>query len=1028
MSGFNLSEWALKHRSFIVYLMLISGIAGWMAYTGLGREEDPPFIIKTMVINTQWPGSTTQQMLEQVTDRIEKKLEELVALDYVRSYTKPGEAVIFVNLKDDTRATDVPEMWYQVRKKVNDIRMTLPTGVLGPFFNDEFGDTYSLVYAFTSDGFTHREMRDYLEQVRADMLHIDDVAKVDFIGTQDEKIYLEFSTKQMAALGINATTLMRALQEQNAVSPSGVLQTASEEISIRVSGSFASEKGLKMVNLRSGDHFYRLADIAKIKRDYVDPPQPMFRYNGQPAIGLALSMRQGGDILALGTKMEKKVEEIASKLPIGIDVHRVANQPHVVEEAVGEFTQILFEAIAIVLVVSFLALGWRPGIVVAIAIPLVLGITFVVMEYFEISLQRISLGALIIALGLLVDDAMIAIEMMIKKLEEGYDKFFSATFTYVSTAFPMLTGTLVTVAGFIPVGFAKSSAGEYTFTLFVVVAVSLIASWFVAVLFTPLLGIYILPDKMKAKHAKQSRSSGLFKRMLNLGLRFKYLVIAITISLFVVSVYSMQFVQQQFFPSSDRPELLVNVMLPKSASIQATEATVNRVEEILKAELDIEYWSFYIGSGAVRFYLPLDLELPNAFMAQAVVVTKGYEQRPQVKQRLEEAFATGFDNALIRVSSLELGPPVGWPLKFRVSGPDIMQTRSLANDFAGIIGQNPNVLNINYNWNELAKSIVVDVDQNRARSLGISSQQLASDINAVLSGVTITRIRDQIYLVDVVARAVKEERATLETLRSLQVATSSGRNVPLAQIASLSYRQEPPLVWSRDRVPTITVQADVPEHIQAITVVQQLQKDIAAFQARLPAGYELKLGGTIEDSAKAQQSIFVVFPLMLLVMITILMVQLMSFQNLALVLLTAPLGIIGVTATLLAFNVPMGFVSILGIISLSGMVIRNSVILIDQIEKNKAAGEHPWDAVVTATEYRLRPILLTAAAAILAMIPISTTVFWGPMAFAIMGGLAVATLLTLIFLPALYVTWYRLKPPGEDDERAQITEEVEAAS
>ena len=1028
MSGFNLSEWALKHRSFIVYLMLISGIAGWMAYTGLGREEDPPFIIKTMVINTQWPGSTTQQMLEQVTDRIEKKLEELVALDYVRSYTKPGEAVIFVNLKDDTRAADVPEMWYQVRKKVNDIRMTLPTGVLGPFFNDEFGDTYSLVYAFTSDGFTHREMRDYLEQVRADMLHIDDVAKVDFIGTQDEKIYLEFSTKQMAALGINATTLMRALQEQNAVSPSGVLQTASEEISIRVSGSFASEKGLKMVNLRSGDHFYRLADIAKIKRDYVDPPQPMFRYNGQPAIGLALSMRQGGDILALGTKMEKKVEEIASKLPIGIDVHRVANQPHVVEEAVGEFTQILFEAIAIVLVVSFLALGWRPGIVVAIAIPLVLGITFVVMEYFEISLQRISLGALIIALGLLVDDAMIAIEMMIKKLEEGYDKFFSATFTYVSTAFPMLTGTLVTVAGFIPVGFAKSSAGEYTFTLFVVVAVSLIASWFVAVLFTPLLGIYILPDKMKAKHAKQSRSSGLFKRMLNLGLRFKYLVIAITISLFVVSVYSMQFVQQQFFPSSDRPELLVNVMLPKSASIQATEATVNRVEEILKAELDIEYWSFYIGSGAVRFYLPLDLELPNAFMAQAVVVTKGYEQRPQVKQRLEEAFATGFDNALIRVSSLELGPPVGWPLKFRVSGPDIMQTRSLANDFAGIIGQNPNVLNINYNWNELAKSIVVDVDQNRARSLGISSQQLASDINAVLSGVTITRIRDQIYLVDVVARAVKEERATLETLRSLQVATSSGRNVPLAQIASLSYRQEPPLVWSRDRVPTITVQADVPEHIQAITVVQQLQKDIAAFQARLPAGYELKLGGTIEDSAKAQQSIFVVFPLMLLVMITILMVQLMSFQNLALVLLTAPLGIIGVTATLLAFNVPMGFVSILGIISLSGMVIRNSVILIDQIEKNKAAGEHPWDAVVTATEYRLRPILLTAAAAILAMIPISTTVFWGPMAFAIMGGLAVATLLTLIFLPALYVTWYRLKPPGEDDERAQITEEVEAAS
>lgn len=1028
MNGFNLSEWALNHRSFVVYLMLISGIAGLMAYNGLGREEDPPFVIKTMIINAQWPGSTTRQMLEQVTNRIERKLEELTALDYVRSYTKPGEAVVFVNLKEDTRAEDVPEMWYQVRKKVNDMRATLPLGVLGPFFNDEFGDTFSLVYAFTSDGFTHREMRDYLEQVRADMLLVDDVAKVDFIGTQDEKIYLEFSTKQMAALGINATTLMRALQEQNAVSPSGVLHTASEQISIRVSGSFASEQSLKTVNLRSGDHFYRLADIAEIRRDYVDPPQPMFRYNGTPAIGLALSMRQGGDILALGANMEKRVEQIVAKLPVGIDVHRVAHQPKVVKEAIGEFTQILLEAVVIVLVVSFLALGWRPGIVVAIAIPLVLGITFVVMEYLEISLQRISLGALIIALGLLVDDAMIAIEMMIKKLEEGYDKIFSATFTYVSTAFPMLTGTLVTIAGFIPVGFAKSSAGEYTFTLFVVVAVSLIVSWFVAVLFTPLLGVYILSDKMKLHKQKESRSSRWFKSMLNQGLRFKYLVIAATIGLFVVSIYGMQYVQQQFFPASDRPELLVNITLPKSASIQATEETVNRVEEILKAEQDIEYWSFYIGSGAVRFYLPLNPELPNTFMAQAVVVTKGFEQRPQVKQRLEEAFSTGFDNALIRVSSLELGPPVGWPLKFRVSGSDIMQTRSLANEFAGVIGQNPNVLNINYNWNELAKSIVVDVDQDRARGLGISSQQLASDINAVLSGVTITQIRDQIYLVDVVARAIKEERATLETLRTLQVATSSGRNVPLAQIATLSYRQEPPLVWSRSRVPTITVQADVPTHMQAITVVQQLQKDIKAFRAKLPAGYDLKLGGTIEDSAKAQQSIFVVFPFMLVVMITILMVQLMSFQNLILVLLTAPLAIIGVTATLLVFNVPMGFVSILGIISLSGMVIRNSVILIDQIEKNKAAGEHPWNAVVTATEYRLRPILLTAAAAILSMIPISTTVFWGPLAFAVMGGLAVATLLTLIFLPALYVSWYRLNPPGEDEEIVRNTEQAEPVS
>ncbi len=1012
MSSFNLSDWALRHKSFVVYLMLISAIAGIYAYGKLGREEDPPFTIKTMLIKTLWPGANAVETVKQVTDRLEKKLEEVPHLDYVRSYTKPGESVIYVNLKDSTPADLVADLWYQVRKKVGDIKSTLPSDVIGPAFNDEFGDTYGIIYAFTSDGFTHRELRDYLELARTELLRVPNVAKVDFIGTQDEKIYLEFSTKQMAALGLDAANIMQSLQAQNAVSPSGTFDSGSERLVVRVSGSFDSEKSLASVNLRAGDRFYRLSDIATIRRGYVDPPQPLYRYNGQPAIGLAISMSAGGDVLTLGEEMQKAVRQVVSNLPIGIDAHLVANQPHVVEEAVGEFTKTLMEAIFIVLAVSFLALGWRPGIVVAIAIPLVLAVTFVAMQFLGISLQRISLGALIIALGLLVDDAMIAVEMMISKLEEGADKITAATYTYTSTAFPMLTGTLVTVAGFVPVGFAQSSAGEYCFTLFAVVAIALCVSWVVAVLFTPLTGVFILPDTMKSHGTHgASRLSKAFRNILDLALRARYLVIAATAALFAVSVFAMQFVQQQFFPASDRPELLLNVTLPQNSSINATRETVDRIETILKSDPDINYWTFYVGQGAVRFYLPLDAQLPNPFFAQAVVLTKGYHERPGVQKRLEAAFASGFENAQIRVSPMELGPPVGWPLKYRVSGPDSFKVREYAQQFAGLMGTNPNVNNINYDWNEQSKVISVQVDQNQTRALGLSSQQLSGTINAVLSGTTVTEVRDGIYLVDVVARANLDERAQLETLRNLRIETPSGKSVPLAQIASLGYSLEPPLIWRRKRLPTVTIQADVPPGIQPVTVVNQLEAKTSEFRAKLPPGYELAIGGTLEDSAKAQNSIFVVFPLMLFLMLTLLMIQLMSFQRLIIVMLTAPLALIGVAAALLAFNVPMGFVAILGVISLAGMVIRNSVILIVQIDKHIADGEKPWDAIINATEHRLRPILLTAAAAILGMIPIAPTVFWGPMAYAVMGGLIVATLLTLVFLPALYAAWFRIGPP-----------------
>jgi multidrug efflux pump len=1028
MKNFNLSRWALEHKSLVVYFMLAIALAGLLDYFKLGREEDPPFTIKTMVVKTLWPGATTLETVKQVTDRIEKKLEELPNLDYLKSYTKPGESVVFVYLKDSTRASEIPDLWYQARKKVGDIKQTLPEGVQGPFFNDEFGDTYSLIFALTSDGFGKRELRDCAERVRAELLGVPDVAKIDLLGTQDEKIYLEFSTQQLAAMGLDVSQLIQTLQQQNAIQPSGTLNANVEKTAIRVSGQFTSEESLKAINFRVNGRFFRLSDIAKVRRDYVDPQQPMFRYNGVPAIGLAISMRKNADVLAFGEHIKERLAELITDLPVGVEPHLVADQPQVVEEAVGEFIKTLIEAIAIVLGVSFLSLGWRPGIVVAVAIPLVLAVTFVVMKTTGVSLQRISLGALIIGLGLLVDDAMIAVEMMVSKLEEGCDKVTAATFAYTSTAFPMLTGTLVTIAGFVPVGFAASSAGEYCFTLFSVVAIALTASWVVAVLFTPLTGVFILPDKLKAHRHGPSRFARAFHKLIDRVLRIRYAVIGVTVALFVAALVGMQFVQQQFFPSSDRPELLVDLTLPQGSSINATRKVVDDFENTLKSDPDIDHWSFYIGSGAIRFYLPLDQQLANDFFAQAVVVTKGFKIRPAVHDRLVAALRRPeFEQVMSRISPLELGPPVGWPLKFRVSGPDPEKVRDYAQSFASLLGNMPSAQNINFDWNEPSKVVRVEVDQDRARALGISSQALSQTINAVLSGTAVTQVRDDIYLIDIVARAVSDERAKLETLRSLMIATPGGRSVPLEQIAKLSYGVEPPLIWRRHRLPTVTVQADTAPGVQAATVVKSLNSNIAAFKTKLLPGYDVVPGGTVEESAKAEASVVAVFPLMLVLMLTILMVQLQSFQRLFLVVATGPLAVIGVAAALLSSGTPMGFVAILGCISLIGMVIRNSVILIDQIETEIGHGRHPWDAVIVATEHRLRPILLTAAAAILGMIPIAPTVFWGPMAYAVIGGLMVATLLTLVFLPALYLAWFRIQPvqsksakPGSDrDQRSE---------
>ena len=1012
MKTFNLSRWALEHKSFVVYLMLVVALAGIFEYRRLGRDEDPPFTIKTMVVKTLWPGATTLETMQQVTDRIEKKLEELPNIDYQKSYTKPGESVVFVNLKDSTRASDVPDLWYQVRKKVGDIKQTLPQGVQGPFFNDEFGDTYALIFALTSDGFSHRELRDYAERVRAELLSVPDVAKIDLLGTQDEKIYLEFSTQQLAAMGLDISELIQTLQAQNAIQPSGTVDSDAEKIAVRVSGQFTSEESLKAINFRFNGRFFRLSDIAKVQRGYADPQQPIFRYNGRSAIGIAVSMRKNGDVLAFGEHLKERLAEVTADLPAGIESHLVANQPEVVEEAVGEFIKTLIEAIVIVLAVSFLVARLAPR---------------------HRRRDRDSAGPChhlrrhetcrsepaaylarrthhrARASGRRRDDRGGDDDQEARRgLRQGHRRNICLYLHRLPDADRNARHHRRVSSRWASLRAAPAST---VFTLFAVVGIALTASWFVAVLFTPLTGVFILPDKMKGHGHEPSRFARAFHTVLDRVLHLKYWVIGATVALFVAALAGMQFVQQQFFPSSDRPELLVDLTLPQGSSINATRKVVDDLEKILKTDPDIEHWSFYIGSGAIRFYLPLDQQLANDFFAQGVIVTKGFKVRPAVQQRILAALQRPeFEQVQPRVSPLELGPPVGWPLKFRISGPDPMKVREIAQNFASLLGKTPNARNINFDWNEPSKVVRVQVDQDRARALGISSQALSQTINAILSGTTVTQVRDDIYLIDIVARAIPDERAKLETLRSLMINVPGGRSVPLEQVAKLSYGIEPPLIWRRHRLPTITVQADTAPGLEAATVVKALSSDLAAFKSKLPAGYDVVAGGTVEESAKAEASIFAVFPLMILIMITILMVQLQSFQRLFLVLATAPLALIGVAAALLISRAPMGFVAILGVVSLIGMVIRNSVILIDQIDTEIAAGQHPWNAVIVATEHRLRPILLTAAAAILGMIPIAPTVFWGPMAYAVMGGLVVATLLTLVFLPALYVAWFRIKP------------------
>ncbi|HVJ77960.1 MAG TPA: efflux RND transporter permease subunit [Hyphomicrobium sp.] len=1011
----NLSEWALKHRSLVVYLMIVAVLAGVMSYFRLGRNEDPAFIIKTMIVKAAWPGATIDDTVKQVTERIERTLQETPHLDYLRSFTSAGVTTVFINLTGDTNARQVADTWRHVREIVGDMRHTLPDGVIGPAFDDKFGDTFGIIYGFTADGFSGRELRDYVEDVRSKLLHVKDVSKIDILGAQDERIFVEFSMKELANLGVDRSALIGALQAQNIVRPGGTIQTGDEKLSLRVSGAFRSEQDLMNVNFAVGGRMLRLSDIAQVHRGYADPPQPLFRVNGKPAIGLAVSMRDGGDILELGDNIKKVMTAVTADLPIGIEPILVADQAVTVKSAIGEFMTSLWQAIAIILAVSFISLGVRPGLVIALSIPLTLAIVFSVMDLVHIDMQRISLGALIIALALLVDDAMTTTDATLNRLSHGDDKMEAATFAFRTYAFSMLAGTLVTIAGFVPVGFAQSSAGEYTFSLFAVVAIALIVSWFVAVVFAPLLAVAILKRPAATGSGEPSKILTAYRSFLSKAIKMKWATILLTVALFVASLLALPLIPSQFFPASDRPELLVDLRLPQNASIYASEDVAKRFDEALKGDEDVLRWSTYVGRGAIRFYLPLDVQLPNDFFSQAVVVAKDIKARKRLQAKLEKLLANDFPSLVSRISPLELGPPVGWPIQYRVSGPEIGKIREIAFKLAQVLSADPLTEKVNFDWIEPVREVRITINQDEARLLGLSSGALASVLNTVVSGNTVTQVRDDIYLVNVVARATDEQRVSLTTLRNLQVPLANGRTAPLSQFATFEYAQDYPVVWRRDRVPTLTVQANVKAGALPETVVNQLSPGVEELRKTLPSDYAITVGGTVEESQKSQASVVAVIPLMLLIMLTVLMFELRSFQRLCLVLSVAPLGLIGVVAALLLSGRPLGFVAILGILALLGMIIKNAVILIGQIESERAQGKDVVQAAIDASSLRFRPIMLTAVSTVLGMIPIAPTVFWGPMAFAIMGGLLVATILTLVFLPTAYATWFgRGKPSSAE--------------
>lgn len=1015
--GFNLSAWALRNRQIVLFLMILLAAIGAVSYTKLGQSEDPPFTFKAMVIRTLWPGATAEEVSRQVTERIEKKLMETGEYERIVSFSRPGESQVTFMARDSLHSKDIPELWYQIRKKVADIRHTLPPEIQGPFFNDEFGTTFGNIYALTGKGFDYAVLKDYADRIQIQLQRVKDVGKVELIGLQDEKVWIELSNLKLATLGVPLQAVQNALREQNAVSTAGFFETPSERLQLRVSGRFDSVEQIRQFPIRVGDRTFRIGDVAEVYRGFNDPPAPRMRFMGEEAIGLAVSMKDGGDILVLGKALESEFERLAHNLPAGMELRKVSDQPAAVKAGVGEFVQVLAEALVIVLLVSFFSLGLRTGLVVALAIPLVLAMTFAAMHYFGIGLHKISLGALVLALGLLVDDAIIAVEMMAIKMEQGYDRLKAASYAWSSTAFPMLTGTLITAAGFLPIATAASSTGEYTRSIFQVVTIALLASWLVAVVFVPYLGERLLPDLARLHAARHGQAPDPYatpfyqrvRRVVAWCVRRRKTVILLTIAAFIGSLLLFRFVPQQFFPASGRPELMVDLKLAEGASLANTAERVKQLEALLAQQDGIDNYVAYVGTGSPRFYLPLDQQLPAASFAQFVVLAKSMDDRERLRSWLIATVDQQFPELRARVTRLENGPPVGYPVQFRVTGEHIEKARALAREVAAKVRENPHVVNVHLDWEEPSKAVFLSIDQDRARALGVSTAHLASFLQSSLTGTTASQYREDNELIEILLRGTLQERSELGNLGSLALPTDNGQSVALSQVATLEYGFEEGIIWHRNRLPTVTVRADIYDKAQPATLVKQILPSLQGIRAKLPDGYLLEVGGTVEDAERGQKSVNAGMPLFIVVVLSLLMIQLRSFSRTLMVFLTAPLGLIGVTLFLLVFRQPFGFVAMLGTIALAGMIMRNSVILVDQIEQDIAAGMDRWQAIIEATVRRFRPIVLTALAAVLAMIPLSRSVFYGPMAVAIMGGLIVATVLTLLFLPALYAAWFRVK-------------------
>ncbi|MCW6489437.1 efflux RND transporter permease subunit [Acinetobacter baumannii] len=1036
---FNLSEWALNNKGIVLYFMLLLGIIGAISYSKLSQSEDPPFTFKVMVVQTYWPGATAKEVSTLVTDRIEKELMTTGQYDKIMAYSRPGESMVTFVAKDSLTSAQIPDVWYNVRKKVNDIRHELPSGVQGPFFNDEFGDTFGNIYVLTGKDFDYALLKEYADRLQLQLQRVKDVGKVELIGLQDQKIWIEISNTKAVQLGIPVSAIQEALQKQNSMASAGFFETGTDRIQIRVSGQLQSVEDIKKMPLLVGDKTIQLGDVADVYRGFSQPAQPRMRFMGDNGIGIAVSMRKGGDIIGLGKNLETEFAQLQKTLPLGMKLQKVSDQPVAVQRSIHEFVKVLAEAVIIVLLVSFFSLGFRTGLVVAFSIPLVLAMTFAGMNLFDVGLHKISLGALILALGLLVDDAIIAVEMMAIKMEQGYSRIKAAGFAWKTTAFPMLTGTLITAAGFLPIATAQSSTGEYTRSIFQVVTIALLVSWVAAVLFVPYLGEKLLPDFTKTGHQApwyvrlwarvtkkpqpqtvaisqdhhydpyQSSFYLRFRKMVEFCVTYRKTVIATTVGIFVLSVLMFKMVPQQFFPPSNRAEILVDLKLEEGASLTATEQAVKKVEQFLSKQKGIDNYVAYVGTGSPRFYLPLDQQLPQASFAQFVVLASSLDDRDEIRRSLETQIKQLLPQVRTRVSLLENGPPVGYPLQYRVSGEDLNLVRKEAQQVARVISENPNTTNVHLDWGEPSKIISIQIDQDRARQMGVSSLDLANFLNASITGSAIEQYREKRELIEIRLRGDKAERVEVASLASLAVPTANGTTVPLAQIAKIEYKFEDGLIWHRNRLPTITVRADIRTNLQPATVVGELAESMDKLRAELPSGYLIEVGGTVEESARGQSSVNAGMPLFLAVVMTLLMIQLKSLSRATIVFLTAPLGLIGVVLFLLLFNKPFGFVAMLGTIALSGMIMRNSLILIDQIEQDRQAGHPTWEAIIDATVRRFRPIILTALAAVLAMIPLSRSIFFGPMAVAIMGGLIVATLLTLFFLPALYAAWFKVK-------------------